>query len=62
VERAVGPAAKAGIQPGDIVLAINGHSVGAVDELKERAEKAGKHVALLVQRGNMRLFVPVEVG
>ncbi len=62
VERAAGPAARAGIQSGDVVLAVNGHPVTAPGQLQDYAVKADKHIALLIQRGNSRLFVPVDLG
>ena len=62
VERASGPAAEAGIQPGDVVLAANGSPIGSADELKSAVEKSKGHIALLIQRGETRLFVPVRVG
>lgn len=62
VERSTGAAARAGIQAGDVVLAVNGHPVTDPNELREYVTKADKRIALLVQRGNNRLFVPVELG
>jgi serine protease Do len=62
VERASGPAAEAGIQPGDVVLAANGSPVASADDLKSAVEKSKGHIALLIQRGETRLFVPVRVG
>jgi serine protease Do len=62
VERASGPAADAGIQAGDVVLAANGAPVTSIDELKGAVEKSKGHIALLIQRGETRLFVPVRVG
>ena len=62
VERATGPAADAGIQPGDVVLAANGANVHTPQDLKDAVEKSKGHVALLIQRGDSRLFVPVRVG
>jgi serine protease Do len=62
VERASGPAAEAGIQPGDVVLAANGAPVGSSEDLKSAVEKSKGHIALLIQRGETRLFVPVRVG
>jgi serine protease Do len=62
VERVAGAAARAGIQPGDVVLAVNGRPVADPGQLRELAGKADKHIALLVQRGNARLFVPLELG
>ena len=63
VQNASGPAARAGIRPGDIVTAVNGTPVKSAEELKKLIESAGgKTVALLVRRGESSLFVPVEVG
>ena len=62
VERASGPAAEAGIQPGDVVLAANGAPVSNAEELRSAVEKSKGHIALLIQRGDSRLFVPVRVG
>ncbi len=62
VEDAAGPAARSGIQPGDIVLSLNGKPVSSVDQLRSLAGKAGKHVALLVQRDNAKIFIPINLG
>jgi serine protease Do len=62
VEDVSGPAARAGVAAGDVVLALNGTPVSSVDQLKGALAKAGKHVALLVQRGDERMYVPVELG
>jgi serine protease Do len=61
VEGASGPSEDAGIQPGDVVLAANGQRVATVEQLRSAVEKSRGHVALLVQRGKMRIFVPVQV-
>lgn len=61
VEDVSGPAAKAGIQPGDVVLAVNGTPVKSVGDLRALT-KSGKTVALLVKRDEMRLFVPLDLG
>jgi len=62
VEQASGPAADAGIQPGDIVLSANGTPVSSAQALKSAVESSKGHVALLIQRGEARIFVPVRVG
>ena len=62
VQQARGPAADAGIQQGDIVLSANGAAVSSVDDLRNALEKSKSHIALLVQRGENRLFVPVKVA
>ncbi|SSW68074.1 DegQ family serine endoprotease [Achromobacter agilis] len=62
IERSIGPAAKAGIEPGDVLLSLNGVPVHNVGQVKEALSKAGKTVALLVQRGEDKIFVPVQIG
>ncbi|HYX63367.1 MAG TPA: DegQ family serine endoprotease [Burkholderiales bacterium] len=62
VAQASGPAAKAGVQPGDVILGVNNQPVKSVAELRRAVEKAGKHIALLVQRGDATVYVPVDLG
>jgi serine protease Do len=62
VNDASGPAADAGIQPGDVILRVNGTVVTNPAQLERLVAKAGKHVALLVERDNATLFVPVDLG
>ncbi|MFM9969000.1 MAG: DegQ family serine endoprotease [Burkholderiales bacterium] len=62
VENATGAAARAGIQQGDVILRANGAEIGNAESLRSQVAKAGKRVALLVQRGEQRMFVPVEIG
>ena len=62
IEDAAGPSALAGVQAGDVLLAINGTPAQSVEQVREVAAKAGKSVALLIQRGSDRIFVPVRVG
>jgi serine protease Do len=62
VQQVEGPAAEAGIRPGDVVLAANGKPVKDVEQLRSAVSGAKDHIALLVQRGQARIFVPVELG
>ena len=62
VQDATGPAAEAGLQSGDLILALNGTPVKNPTQLKELLAKTGKHVALLVQRNDGRLYIPVDLG
>jgi serine protease Do len=62
VEGVQGAAARAGIQPGDVVLAVNGTEISSVEQLRGVVAHADKRVALLVERGRARIFVPVELG
>ncbi|MDI3380399.1 DegQ family serine endoprotease [Xenophilus aerolatus] len=62
VEDAQGPSALAGIQAGDVLLAINGTPAKSIDQVRQAVAKADKSVALLIQRGDDRIFVPVRIG
>jgi serine protease Do len=62
VEDVAGAAARAGIQPGDVVLSVNGEPISGAEELRARVAKAGKRIALLVGRGDARIFVPIDLG
>ncbi|OLL29751.1 peptidase [Burkholderia sp. SRS-W-2-2016] len=62
VQQAGGAAATAGIRPGDVILAVNGRSITNVDQLKQMISGAGNSIALLIQRDNAQIFVPVDLG
>ncbi|HNQ03303.1 MAG TPA: DegQ family serine endoprotease [Thiobacillaceae bacterium] len=62
VLEATGPALRAGIREGDVILALNGNPLRSVEELRNLADKAGKRFALLIQRGEAKLFVPMTPG
>ena len=49
------------VQPGDIILGINGRRVHSVKELQDAAKSAGKSVALLIQREDAQIFVPLRL-
>jgi serine protease Do len=66
VEQTGGAAAAAGIQAGDVILAVNGTPVKSPAELRAIIQKAGKNAAVLVQRTSAgdrtQVYVPVELG
>jgi serine protease Do len=62
VQQSGGAAENAGIQPGDVILAVNGRPVTTVDQLKQMIAQAGNSIALLIQRDNAQIFVPVDLG
>ncbi|TSA12774.1 MAG: DegQ family serine endoprotease [Betaproteobacteria bacterium] len=62
VEQASGPAARAGIQPGDLLLAVNGTPIQSVAQLRALVEKSGNTMALLIQRNDGTIFVPVDLS
>ena len=62
VENVSGPAARAGIEEGDVLLAINGKPVQSIEQVKGVLQGKPKSVALLVQRDGEKIFVPVNLG
>lgn len=62
IEDVRGPAAMAGVQSGDVLLAINGTPVQGIDQVRAAMAKAGKSVALLIERDGDKIFVPVRMG
>ncbi len=62
VEGASGPAALAGVQAGDVLLSINGKPIESIEQARAIVSKTDKSVALLIQRGEDRIFVPVRLG
>jgi serine protease Do len=62
VESASGPAARAGVEAGDVVLAVNGTPAKSIEQVRSVISKADKSVALLIQRGDDKIFVPVRIG
>ncbi|PKO79967.1 MAG: peptidase [Betaproteobacteria bacterium HGW-Betaproteobacteria-13] len=61
VEGVTGPAARAGLSRGDVILAINNQQVNTVEQFRQYLNRAGKRFALLIQRGDARIFVPVRM-
>jgi serine protease Do len=62
VEQSGGAAARAGIRPGDIIIAVNGQPIADIEQLRGIIAKSGKKAAILVERGDSRIFVPVDLG
>lgn len=62
VEDAQGPAARAGIEAGDLLVAINGKPVQSMEQVREALAGKPKRIALLVQRDGEQIFVPVNLG
>jgi serine protease Do len=62
VEEASGRAAAAGIQQGDVILSVDGTPVQSVAQLRTLVRAHDKQVALLIQRGDSRIFIPVGLG
>jgi serine protease Do len=62
VEDVEGAAARAGIRPGDVVLSLNGKPVDSAEQIRSALDKKPRHVALLIQRDEQRIFVPIDLG
>jgi serine protease Do len=62
VEEAVGAAARAGIQPGDIIIAAGNQPVNNAEELSKAIHITGrKSVALLIKRADGSLYIPLRL-
>jgi S1-C subfamily serine protease len=59
-----GPAASAGIQPGDIIVTLNGKAVGGIDDLHRilGEEEIGAPRTLVVLRGKDRLEIEIVIA
>ncbi|MGO4378588.1 DegQ family serine endoprotease [Pseudoduganella sp. RAF19] len=62
IEDARGAAASAGVQPGDVLLSVNGRPVNSIGDVRDVVSKSDKSVALLILRGDERIFIPVRLG
>jgi serine protease Do len=61
VDGVSGPAARAGILPGDLLLAINGLPVSTLAQVGDVAAQSGKSAALLVQRGGEKIYAALRL-
>jgi serine protease Do len=62
VEQVDGPAAKAGIRQGDVILAFGAEKVENAEQLKKLVDKASGNVPVLVKRDEATIYVPVKIG
>ena len=62
IEDSSGAALIAGIEPGDVLISVNGRPVNSVEQVRDMVSKASKSVALLIQRGGDKIFIPVRIG
>jgi serine protease Do len=62
VEDVDGPAAQAGVRPGDVILGVNGKQVKSIAELKSATNTGSKTVAILLERDGNQLFLPIRVS
>lgn len=57
-----GPAASAGMQVGDVILAVNGDVIRGIDDLRKELNQNNNSVALLVMRGDQKMYIPIKLG
>ncbi len=62
VEQVSGPAQLAGVEPGDVLLALNGAPVKEVQQVRDLLRKHPRQVALLIERDGQQIFIPVALG
>jgi serine protease Do len=62
VEDVTGPAAQAGVLPGDVILGINGKPVKSLADLKSATADGSKTVAILLEREGGQLFLPIRIS
>jgi serine protease Do len=62
VEDVTGPAAAAGVRPGDVILGVNGKAVKSISDLKNATGSGNKTVAILLEREGSQLFLPIRIS
>jgi serine protease Do len=60
VEDVDGPAAAAGVRPGDIIIGVGGTQVRTLAELQAAIKRSGDVVPLRIQRGERQVFLAVR--
>ncbi len=62
IEKVSGAAERAGVEVGDLLLAVNAQTVTTVDQLRALSAKPGNSMALLVLRDGARIYVALRLG
>jgi serine protease Do len=63
VQEAIGAASHAGLQSGDVILAVNNQRIDNVAALEAQLKQfSGNTVALLVMRGDVTLYLPLNLA
>ncbi|RMF41515.1 MAG: PDZ domain-containing protein, partial [Planctomycetota bacterium] len=52
-----GKAARFGLQPGDVIIELNGRRVASADELEEAWQQSNRELRLIVSRGGRLLMI-----
>ena len=62
VEEVEGAAARAGVQVGDVILALNNQPVKTIDQLRRLVDRSRRSIALLIQREGTKIYVPIKLS
>jgi serine protease Do len=62
IEKAAEAATRAGVQVGDVLLAVNGKPVASLQQLQGAVSAGDRAAALLVQRGSAKLYLALRIG
>ncbi|TDV04985.1 Do family serine endopeptidase [Paraburkholderia caballeronis] len=62
IEQVQGPAARAGLQLGDIIVGVNDTAVSSVDELRQMIAGSRGRVSIVIARDGAQMSVPVQLG
>jgi len=62
VQDVVGAAARAGVEPHDVLVAVDSIPVKSVDQVRKIVDGSKKAVALLIRRDGNTIFIPVHFG
>ncbi|MBK1684377.1 hypothetical protein CKO18_12470 [Rhodoferax fermentans] len=62
IEGVAAAADRAGVQPGDLLLAINGQTVSTLAQVDAATQQAGKSVALLVLRDGVKIYLALRLA
>ena len=57
-----GPALRAGVQAGDVIVGVNNQRVTSIEQLEQAVGKSAQSVALLISRDGTTIFVPLKIG
>ncbi|WP_434635135.1 DegQ family serine endoprotease [Chromobacterium sp. CV08] len=60
IQKAQGPAARSGLQSGDIIIGLNQSDVTSITAFEKALAGAGGHAALLVKRGDAVLYIALR--
>ncbi|RKP57933.1 Do family serine endopeptidase [Pararobbsia silviterrae] len=61
IQQVTGRASTIGLKVNDVVLSVNGTPITTVDDLAEQLRQAHGNAALLIQRGTVRQYFPIEL-